>query len=795
MDANVITPISTSQKNHIETSVTHVSALSIGKKLKEYRITGVIGEGGFGIVYAAEDTLLNRNVAIKEYMPSSIANRLASSNINVRSTRHKKAFDAGMQGFIDEARLLAQFKHPALVEILRFWEENNTAYMVMPHYSGQTLRSFLRKNKSQCTENWLKKILSPILNAVELLHKNNIYHRDIAPDNIVIQDNNRPVLLDLGSARRVIAGMQSALTVVVKPGYAPIEQYTEDTAEDQGPWTDIYALGAVLYFAITGAAPSASVSRMMRDTLKPLTQQDHPQFSEEFLTAINQALQLRPIDRFQTISEFRENLKLDSFNTQNAPLAWQSNKTGLTEKNNDDDEITQILTEDEINQFKEKLLNTLSCKNQRQQAPLSMPIKIQSDENVLLNSPEVREKSINSFGDVKELLEKKPIQKPGNATSKSTKVTPQTQLQSNPAAKKTAKKISSAHKLMTLPLIIGCGTFLALFAGTVYLLNKSDIKSYELSESQLPSSSIAAAQNTTIATPTASTDSQIDVYIPDEYSLSQPTTHLTLNDFDNADNISAQAAQLTPAQQTVITDESIESKAQDISMRSSITIESDNKTSNAINSESPKNNQRNNAIQQDQLKKLTDKKIILGTAKLTLLPWGEVWVDNQRYGVSPPVQELSLAPGTYRVELRNPGLPAHIRTVTISEGENPAIYHNFSAPESADNSQATDTPANQIPAGKNQPSKANEHTITPETSHLPSTATAITHERTLNIKVLPWGEIYIDGKMVGVTPPLHQLALKPGNHSIEIRHPNYAPKTIVISANDPLNMPIEHQFK
>ncbi|MGV8834547.1 serine/threonine protein kinase, partial [Cellvibrio sp.] len=390
MDASTAATPQTKKSTPIESGAHSASALTIGAKLKEFVVTGIIGEGGFGIVYSAKDTQLQRNVAIKEYMPAAIANRLASSKINLRSVRHQQTFAAGMQGFIDEARLLAQFKHPALVEILRFWEANGTAYMVMPHYSGKTLRNILKTSRNVCSERWLKSILGPVLDAIELLHSNNVYHRDIAPDNIVIQDTGQPVLLDLGSARRVIAGMQSALTVVVKPGYAPIEQYTEDTANEQGPWTDIYALGAVLYFAISGAAPTASVSRMMRDSLKLLNTDDYPHYSDSFLSSINKALQLRPCDRFQSIADFRDALNVHISLTGNGAFITPTQDSPVEHQEtygsaqHQDEEITLILSEDEISVFKEKLMQSLKS------PAAAVSIHKNFNENILSNDPPIK---------------------------------------------------------------------------------------------------------------------------------------------------------------------------------------------------------------------------------------------------------------------------------------------------------------------------------------------------------------------------------------------------------------------
>ena len=236
----------------------HGTVLPKGTRLQEFEITGVVGEGGFGIVYEANDTLLQRRVAIKEYMPAQLASRTAGRTVKVRSPEQLETFEAGLRSFINEARMLAQFKHAALVEVFRFWEENGTAYMAMPYYEGRTLKQFLSAHPEMANERWLRSMLAPLLDALEHMHEARIFHRDIAPDNILILKSGLPLLLDLGAARRIIGDMTQAITVILKPGYAPIEQYGEESGSRQGPWTDIYALAAVLYFAITRRTPPAA---------------------------------------------------------------------------------------------------------------------------------------------------------------------------------------------------------------------------------------------------------------------------------------------------------------------------------------------------------------------------------------------------------------------------------------------------------------------------------------------------------------------------------------------------------
>jgi serine/threonine protein kinase len=223
------------------------NALPVGSRQAEFEITRVLGEGGFGIVYLARDHALERMVALKEYMPAALAVRGEGTQVRVRSERHRDTFEAGLKSFINEARLLAQFDHPSLVKVYRFWEANGTAFMVMPFIEGRTLKETLKTLPEPPTEAWLMALLAPLTEALLVLHGEHCYHRDIAPDNIIlVAGSGRPLLLDFGAARRVIGDMTQALTVILKPGYAPIEQYAEVPGMKQGPWTDVYALAAVV---------------------------------------------------------------------------------------------------------------------------------------------------------------------------------------------------------------------------------------------------------------------------------------------------------------------------------------------------------------------------------------------------------------------------------------------------------------------------------------------------------------------------------------------------------------------
>ncbi|MBC7711413.1 MAG: serine/threonine protein kinase, partial [Rhizobacter sp.] len=243
---------------------THANCLATGTQVSDFEIIGLIGEGGFGIVYLARDTSLDRIVALKEFMPAAFAGRIDGVRVAVRAANHRATFDAGLKSFINESKMLAKFAHPALVEVFRFWEGNGTAYMAMRLYRGETLRQVLSKGSDDFTEDRIAQVMGPIFDALEMLHREQVFHRDIAPDNIILSEG-RSVLLDFGSARKIIGDATQALTTVLKPGYAPLEQYSDDGTMKQGAWTDVYALGGVLYHLATGKVPLQAVSRMMSD--------------------------------------------------------------------------------------------------------------------------------------------------------------------------------------------------------------------------------------------------------------------------------------------------------------------------------------------------------------------------------------------------------------------------------------------------------------------------------------------------------------------------------------------------
>lgn len=297
--------------------VIHMDALPNGTMLAEFEIMGLLGVGGFGMVYQAYDHSLQRTVAIKEYMPSAIVGRAAGLSLTMRSSVDQSTFSAGLASFVAEARLLARFDHPSLVKVYRFWEANNTAYMVMPLYVGMTLKQARSQMQSPPPEAWLRQVLWSVLEALKVLHENNTLHRDVSPDNIFLQDVGPPVLLDLGSARRAVLDTGQKYTAVLKVNYAPIEQYADSVDLVQGPWTDLYSTAAVIHGCLCNEPPLPATFRVLLDRMPKMasvatTVKEHfrQSYSEEFVAAIDHALSIQPDARPQNVDALVAEMQL-----------------------------------------------------------------------------------------------------------------------------------------------------------------------------------------------------------------------------------------------------------------------------------------------------------------------------------------------------------------------------------------------------------------------------------------------------------------------------------------------------
>ena len=284
-----------------------LNALPQGHRLQEYELVRVLGFGGFGMTYLGFDHNLDKAVAIKEYLPSDIAARTGDNSVVPQASQFQSDFEWGLDRFLDEARALARFDHRHVIKVYRFFEAHGTAYIVMEYAEGETLSAFLER-KGTLKESELKAILYPLLDGLEVVHQADFLHRDIKPGNIIIRDeDNSPVLLDFGSARQAIGARSRSVTSIITPGYAPIEQYS--SRGDQGPWTDIYALGGVCYRALTGEVPDDATDRVRNDPFITVSERCAGQVSAEFLSAIDWALAVDEGDRPQSVAAWRDKLE------------------------------------------------------------------------------------------------------------------------------------------------------------------------------------------------------------------------------------------------------------------------------------------------------------------------------------------------------------------------------------------------------------------------------------------------------------------------------------------------------
>ncbi len=294
---------------HQESSLRNRKSLPNGHELLSYKIESVLGAGGFGITYLATDTNLNRAVAIKEYFPEQLANRDDDGNIRAASENESKAFIWGRERFLKEGQILARFSNPFIVSVLDFFELHNTSYMVMEYESGEALKSIIREGR-RLSEADVLDVLLPLLRSLARFHNEGFIHRDIKPANVLIRRDGTPVLLDFGSARQNVSGERLSLTSLVSPGYAPVEQYSDKGAH-QGPWTDIYALGATFYHLLTGRMPATAMERTagLHNGTDPLTAASvlaRGAYSEELLKAIDVSMKLMEHERPRSVSELLE---------------------------------------------------------------------------------------------------------------------------------------------------------------------------------------------------------------------------------------------------------------------------------------------------------------------------------------------------------------------------------------------------------------------------------------------------------------------------------------------------------
>jgi len=287
---------------------------------QRYKIGHVLGEGGFGITYIGIDTVLNLKVAIKEFYMSGYVNRNHDASPNVFATlgTHRDTFEKNREKFLNEARVLAQFYGEAgIVGVRDFCEENGTAYIIMDFLNGVDLKTYLEQKGRLAPEEAVK-LLMPVMTSLQHVHAEGIIHRDISPDNIMVMEDGSTKLLDFGAAREISQTDIKSLSVILKPGYAPEEQYRSKGR--QGPWTDVYALAATLYKCIVGATPDDAMERMYRDRLPSPAAADAA-CPIAISNVIIKGLAVRQADRYQDVASFLADLKTAMEDPDNAELA------------------------------------------------------------------------------------------------------------------------------------------------------------------------------------------------------------------------------------------------------------------------------------------------------------------------------------------------------------------------------------------------------------------------------------------------------------------------------------------
>ena len=286
----------------------NLNELKPGHEIQNYRIERTLGRGNFGVTYLAHDDVLDFKVAIKEFFPSYCGvERVGDGGLNA-SGKGQNQYDSCQQRFLSEAKRLAKFRNPTIPRILNLVKYNNTAYIVMEYEKGASLLQAISSGRMK-GEHEILKMLNAVASALKVVHDEDIIHRDLKPVNIYIKDNGAPMILDFGAARQYMGEKTVQLTTILTPGYAPIEQYTGKST-GHGPWTDIYSLGAVLYYIASGEKPCDSLTRnneLMngnRDPLVPLALRLKGKYSSLFLKAIDKALMFKPQERPQTMDEW-----------------------------------------------------------------------------------------------------------------------------------------------------------------------------------------------------------------------------------------------------------------------------------------------------------------------------------------------------------------------------------------------------------------------------------------------------------------------------------------------------------
>ena len=420
-----------------------------------YTIEGVLGQGGFGITYLGIDELHEKKVAIKEFFPQGIVTRNIEyqDTVTVTFVGEKDNYEKGKERFLKEARTMAKFsKDEGIVKALDFFEINNTAYIVMEYLEGVTLKQYLRENQRIAPEDLIE-LLVPLIESLDEIHSQGMIHRDISPDNIMVLPDGRIKLMDFGAARDYTEFGEKSLSIVLKPGYAPPEQY--QTHGIQGPWTDIYALCATMYKCITGENPPDAIERVMDDHLKKISAFGIPVLPQ-IEEAIIKGMSVAANDRYQNVGDFCEDL-YGGYEENSVPEAEESQSQVETESAEQSVEDKADILQEEVPQGKYSTTEAVQESEKLISKELSENAGLTSEEN---EAEAGIESETNNLGNKvpEQILEKEKDS-----------ITPEKEGQSDNRAKEETKKVQKKNNYF--PLIVGILILLGI-AGT-FAYNKS----------------------------------------------------------------------------------------------------------------------------------------------------------------------------------------------------------------------------------------------------------------------------------------------------------------------------------
>ena len=420
-----------------------------------YTIEGVLGQGGFGITYLGIDELHEKKVAIKEFFPQGIVTRNIEyqDTVTVTFVGEKDNYEKGKERFLKEARTMAKFsKDEGIVKALDFFEINNTAYIVMEYLEGITLKQYLRENQRIAPEDLIE-LLVPLIESLDEIHSQGMIHRDISPDNIMVLPDGRIKLMDFGAARDYTEFGEKSLSIVLKPGYAPPEQY--QTHGIQGPWTDIYALCATMYKCITGENPPDAIERVMDDHLKKISAFGIPVLPQ-IEEAIIKGMSVAANDRYQNVGDFCEDL-YGGYEENSVPEAEESQSQVETESAEQSVEDKADILQEEVPQGKYSTTEAVQESEKLISKELSENAGLTSEEN---EAEAGIESETNNLGNKvpEQILEKEKDS-----------ITPEKEGQSDNRAKEETKKVQKKNNYF--PLIVGILILLGI-AGT-FAYNKS----------------------------------------------------------------------------------------------------------------------------------------------------------------------------------------------------------------------------------------------------------------------------------------------------------------------------------